>query len=316
MRNDNKKSPGSLLEVAPDVACLQLSLVNVYLIGAPRSGPRKWVLVDTGMPTSRGAILRAAEKRFGPDVAPSAIVLTHGHFDHVGTVRELASHWDVPVYAHELELPYLTGRSDYPPPDPTVGGGALARVASRFFPESGIDLGWRAHTLPEDGRIPNLPAWRWIHTPGHTPGHVSLFRDDDRVLIAGDAFVTQRQESLLCVATRRQEVWRPPAYFTPDWSAARRSVQALARLEPAVAATGHGIPMSGPEMRAELEELAERFDLLAVPSHGRYVGHPAVADETGVVSVPPPVRDPLPWIAAAAGAALLGTALMRRRARA
>jgi glyoxylase-like metal-dependent hydrolase (beta-lactamase superfamily II) len=312
MRNNIKKSTGSVLMVAPDVACLQLSLVNVYLVGAPRSRSRGWVLVDTGMPTSRRAIERTAEQLYGIDVPPSAIVLTHGHFDHVGTVRELASHWDVPVYAHTLELPYLTGRSDYPPPDPTVGGGALATVASRFFPESGINLSWRAHPLPEDGSVPGMPGWRWIHTPGHTPGHVSLFRDQDRVLIAGDAFVTMRQESLLCVLTRRQEVWRPPAYFTPDWSAARRSVQALARLEPSVAATGHGIPMSGPEMRAELHELAQKFDLFAVPPHGRYVGSPAVADETGVLAVPPPVRDPLPWAAAAAGAALLGTALWRR----
>jgi glyoxylase-like metal-dependent hydrolase (beta-lactamase superfamily II) len=305
----------SLLNLAPDVACLQLAFVNVYFIGTPRGGARKWVLVDTGMPASRHAILRAAEQRFGLDVPPAAIVLTHGHFDHAGSVQELASYWDVPVYAHPLEMPYLTGLSDYPPPDPTVGGGFLAIVASRFFPKSGIDLSWRAHPLPEDGRVMNLPGWRWIHTPCHTPGHISLFRDDDRLLIAGDAFVTQKQESFLGVVTRRQEVSRPPAYFTPDWTAARRSVQALASLEPSIAATGHGIPMSGTQMREELHALADQFDLLAVPPHGRYVDQPAQADETGVISVPPPARDPMPWILAAAGAVgavAVGTALVRR----
>jgi glyoxylase-like metal-dependent hydrolase (beta-lactamase superfamily II) len=318
MTNASRNSRnGSLLMVAPDVSCLQLSIVNVYFVGPRSGGPRSWVLVDTGMPTSRRAIVRAAEERFGRGVPPAAIVLTHGHVDHRGTVRELASSWDVPVYAHPLELPYLTGRSDYPPQDPTVGGGFMARVASRFFPKTPIDLGWRVHPLPEDGRLMNMPGWRWIHTPGHTPGHVSLFRDDDRVLIAGDAFVTMRQESLIAAITRKQEVSRPPAYFTPDWNAAGRSVRLLARLEPNVAATGHGIPMSGPEMRRELEELAQKFELLAVPSHGRYVDRPAVADESGVVSVPPPVSDPLPLVLAAAGAAVLGTALLRRaRARA
>lgn len=311
-KTHDRNSRKGLPVVASDVAWLQLSLVNVYFVGRPRGGPRSWVLVDTGMPTSRHAIQRAAEERFGAGVPPAAIILTHGHFDHAGSVGELASHWDVPVYVHALELPYLTGRSDYPPPDPTVGGGAIARVASRFFPRSGIDLGWRVHALPEDGGVPGMPGWRWIHTPGHTPGHVSLFRDEDRALIAGDAFVTMRQESLISVLTRRQEVSRPPAYFTPDWNAARRSVRALARLEPAVAGTGHGIPMSGEELRRELDDLARRFDVLAVPSHGRYVGHPAVADETGVVSVPPPARDPLPLLFAAAGAAVLGTALFRR----
>lgn len=94
-----------------------------------------------------------------------------------------------------------------------------------------------------------MPGWHWIHTPGHTPGHVSLFREDDRCLIAGDAFVTVKQESLYAVATQEQEIHGPPAHFTPDWAAARQSVERLARLPPAIAATGHGTPMRGLEMR-------------------------------------------------------------------
>ena len=49
--------------------------------------------------------------------------------------------------------------------------------------------------LPQTGTIPGLPGWKWIHTPGHSPGHVSLFRESDRVLLAGDAFVTVRTDS-------------------------------------------------------------------------------------------------------------------------
>jgi hypothetical protein len=52
-----------------------------------------------------------------------------------------------------------------------------------------------------------------------------------------------------------------------------------------------------------------------VPPHGRYVDQPAQADETGVISVPPPARDPMPWILAAAGAVgavAVGTVLIRR----
>jgi glyoxylase-like metal-dependent hydrolase (beta-lactamase superfamily II) len=303
--------PSKVFEVAPDVACLELPLVNVCFVGERRAGDRGWVLVDTGMPTSGHAIVREAERRFGSASRPSAIVLTHGHIDHVGSVRDLAERWDVPVYAHRLEAPYLTGRSSYPPVDPTVGGGAMARVVSRFFPRSPIDLGGRLHLLNEDGSLPGMEGWRWIHTPGHTPGHVSLFRDEDRVLIAGDAFVTMRQESLIAVLTRRQEVWRPPAYFTPDWESARSSVQELARLDPSIAATGHGIPMFGTQLHSELEALARYFDEV-IPSHGRYVDQPAIADERGVVRVPPRVFDPLPPMVLGLGIlAVVGTRLLR-----
>ena len=56
----------------------------------------------------------------GAGAPPEAIVLTHGHFDHAGSALQLAEYWDVPIYAHRLEMPYLTGKADYPPPDPTI----------------------------------------------------------------------------------------------------------------------------------------------------------------------------------------------------
>jgi glyoxylase-like metal-dependent hydrolase (beta-lactamase superfamily II) len=296
-------------EIAPGLGWLQLSLVNVYLVGRPGMGP--WALVDTGMPTSGAQILRAATDLFG-DRPPAAIVLTHGHFDHRGSARQLAEHWDVPVYAHRLELPYLTGRSDYPPPDPTVGGGSLAILGSRFFPARAVDLGDRVRELPTDGGVPGMQGWRWVHTPGHTPGHVSFFRESDGVLIVGDAFVTQKQESLIGVVSRKQGIWRPPAYFTPDWEAARRSVEELSRLDPQVVAAGHGTPMDGPEMRRQLEDLARNFGHY-MPMDGRYVRQPAVADETGVVTLPPPVSDPLPLLLGLGAAALVGGAILRSR---
>jgi glyoxylase-like metal-dependent hydrolase (beta-lactamase superfamily II) len=213
-------------------------------------------------------------------------VLTHGHFDHVGALEDLAETWDVPVYAHELELPYLDGRSSYPPPDPTVGGGMLA-VLSPFFPRGPINVGKRLRTLPADGSVPGMPGWRWIPTPGHTPGHVSFWRDRDRTIIAGDAFITTKQESVYAVAKQEPEMHGPPMYYTPDWEDARVSVCKLAALEPELAVTGHGRAMKGEDMRRALHQLADNFDEVAVPEHGRYVGHPAQADASGVTYIPP-----------------------------
>jgi glyoxylase-like metal-dependent hydrolase (beta-lactamase superfamily II) len=248
--------------VAEGLHRLRVLFVNHYLCGTADA----WVLIDAGLPRSADTIVETAEESFGEGTRPEAILLTHGHVDHVGAFPDLFDRWDVPVYAHPQEMPFLTGERDYPPPDPSVGEGAMALV-SPLYPKEGIDLGSRVQALPEDGSVPHLPDWRWLHTEGH----ISFFRDEDRCLIAGDAFVTVKQESLYKVATQTQEVHGPPAYFTPDWAAAQDSVEALAALNPEGAATGHGKPMHGSRLRDGLETLVADFDRVAVPDQGRYV---------------------------------------------
>ena len=148
-------------------------------------------------------------------------------------------------------------------------------LMSKLYPRGPIDLGSRVQILPSDGSVPGFPDWRWIHTPGHTEGHISLFRERDRTMIAGDAFVTTKQESFLAVATQRPELHGPPAYYTSDWDAARESVRKLAALRPMVVATGHGRPLAGPDVADALDALARDFDRVARPSSGRYVHDPA-----------------------------------------
>lgn len=260
-------------EVASDLACRRLGIVNVAFHGRPDAGDRNWVLIDAGVFGTMNTITRAAEERFGKGARPSAIVLTHGHFDHVGVLEDLVALWDVPVYAHALERPYLDGSAAYPPPDPGVGG-MMARL-SPLYPRAPVDVSDHLRTLPEDGSVPGMPGWTWLHTPGHCPGHVSLWRAEDRAILAGDAFITTNQESAYAVAMQKSEMHGPPQYLTIDWAAARASVERLAALEPEVAVTGHGPAMRGPKMRAALHALARDFDQVAVPDGGRYVGNPA-----------------------------------------
>lgn len=254
--------------IATGVIGLRILFVNVFAV----RGEAGWTLIDAGLNGSAGRIMRWARDHFG-EMHPNAIVLTHAHFDHVGAIDTLLEAWNVPVYVHAEEIPYVTGRRDYPAPDASVGGGMMARMAA-LYPRGSINLGDRVTQLAADGTIPVMPGWRAIHTPGHTAGHVSLFRDIDRTLIAGDAFCTTKQESFFAVATQKPELHGPPAYFTTDWDAARGSVARLAALEPAFIAPGHGQPMAGVETTRALRHLADRFDDVARPEKGRYVAHP------------------------------------------
>lgn len=305
-----KKSIANKIEkVAAGVSHLKIVFVNTYFIETPDS----WVLVDTGMPYSDGKIIGFAEKIYGKEAQPAAIILTHGHFDHAGAALALAAHWDVPVYAHHLEMPYLTGKSDFAPQDPSVGG-AMAQM-SRMFPHGGYDFGSRVYPIRENGEIEEMPGWKAVHTPGHTNGHISLFRESDKTLLAGDALTTMNADSWISMATEKREFCRPPAPFTPDWSAARRSVEILADLEPNTVAAGHGQPISGADTAARLKSFARNFN---IPKHGRYVNEPAIADENGIVALPPPVADPVRQMLiggaiVAGGAAAFGLLKRRRK---
>lgn len=290
--------------VADGVSYLTIGFVNIFFIGDPGAS---WVLIDTGLPRTASWTMRAAAELFGN--APDAIILTHGHVDHAGAVDELSREWRIPVFAHTLELPYLMGRSDYPPSDSSMGG-AIAHLA-RALPTAGINLGRRVRALPEDGTVPGLDGWRWIHTPGHSAGHISLFREEDRVLIAGDAVATMDLDSWAAIAAEAPQIDRPAAPFTTDWEAAHESVRTLLKLKPKVIAAGHGVPVFGPGIEPALRALVTDFP---VPSRGRYRLRPAITDATGVVEVPPPVRDPYPiLVLGAALGAFAGAMMLRRR---
>jgi glyoxylase-like metal-dependent hydrolase (beta-lactamase superfamily II) len=285
-------SANSPYDVTNDVAGIKTFFVNVFFIGQPGIG-NSWVLVDAGLPGYANRIRNRAGQLFGPGTKPDAIVLTHGHIDHIGSLGSLLKDWQVPVYAHELELPYLQGKSGYPPPDPGIGGGFFSSI-SWLYPIGPENFGDRIRPVPANGVIPELPDWQIIPTPGHSPGHVSLFRSNDRTLLAGDALITTNQNSALSVATQREEFHGPPAYFTCDWMAARKSVQRLAELNPLALGAGHGVSVRGLALKSGLNQLVNHFENRSIPSRGRYVKKPAITDENGIVMMPLPTSYYLP----------------------
>jgi len=292
-------------EIVPGVAYLPLTIENVYFVGKPG---QPWVLVDTGTPGETARIRAAAAERYGDNSRPQAILLTHGHTDHAGSAAPLAEAWNVPIYAHPLEFPYVTDQSKYPPKDPTVGG-AMALI-SRVFPMNIVNLSGLLQPLPDGGIVPGLPDWQWYFTPGHAPGHVSYFNADKSVLLVGDAFATVNLNSFAALLTKKPEISLPSPPFTCDWDAARKSVAQLAELGPVVLGAGHGVPMSGPHIPADLRRFSETF---TPPAYGRYIGSPARTDANGIVSLPPPAPDLFPVQAAAVVALAAGARALSKR---
>jgi glyoxylase-like metal-dependent hydrolase (beta-lactamase superfamily II) len=193
--------------------------VNVYLLGD--------VLVDTGLRTSAKGIKQALN---GHTV--KAIALTHAHGDHGGSARKLSEELGLPVWvgARDREATE-TGKVVAKPPYDKPGLRVVAGLMGDF---PGVPV---ARDLHEGEEL--VAGFTVLDTPGHSPGHVSYWRESDRVLICGDVFFNMH------LITTVPGLRQPPGPFTVDPSLNRESERKLARLEPSVAGFGHGPVIEG-----------------------------------------------------------------------
>ena len=271
-RAQREVDTGMCREIAPGVHCMEtgkgISRSNVYFVQSGSS----WVLIDAAPANCGQSIRKTAKFLFGANTRPASILLTHDHPDHAGSALELARMWDCPVYVHPDEMPLvaigdLSTIEKYANPLdrwiilPLLRSMPRRRVESML---SRASLRGVVRAFDPSAAVPGLPDWECIPTPGHTPGQVAFFRTSDRVLITGDAIVTVDLNSLWGfllwgLRLNKQRVSGPPWYSTWNWRAAKESVTAVARLEPRVLASGHGVPMSGDAIARELRTFADHF---------------------------------------------------------
>jgi glyoxylase-like metal-dependent hydrolase (beta-lactamase superfamily II) len=153
------------------------------------------VLVDTGLPGQAQQIIEKMEAEGIPFSHLEAIIFTHQDLDHIGSAPELISlaQREITVYAHPLEVPFISGELPLIKTDITKRKGEkLARLPKDVIrlhqhpPRVKVDM-----LLYEWEELPYCGGIEVIFTPGHTPGHVSLYVKSSNVLIAGDAMILE-----------------------------------------------------------------------------------------------------------------------------
>lgn len=150
------------------------------------------ILVDTGIPGQLGDIEEAMKKADVSFEQLSKVILTHQDFDHIGSLNAIlnASNHAIDVMAHEEDQPYIQGEKPFLKMSPERMKTLLETLPeerAKYFLEP---ITSKVDRVISDGEIlPYCGGITVIFTPGHTPGHISLYLNESKVLIAGDAMV-------------------------------------------------------------------------------------------------------------------------------
>ncbi|ALC86946.1 hydrolase glyoxylase [Bacillus sp. FJAT-22090] len=181
-------------------------------------------LVDAGMPIMAKGIMKFINQlNAGP---LRRILLTHGHSDHVGAVKSILKNNDVPVYAHQIEIPYMEGEIVYPKRKKLESN--LAKKLSQPLLED------------KTGNMQPIGGLTPIFTPGHSPGHVVYYHEKDQILLGGDLFTS-----------KKGKLQPPMPMFTADMDQAVKSASVISKLKPKLLEVCHGNAVERPADQLE-----------------------------------------------------------------
>lgn len=197
-----------MFELAPGVrqlAGFPRNKINVYLV--------EDILVDAGTVAASRRILRQTR-----GLSLKANLVTHAHPDHFGSSRSICTKLGIPLWAGALDAPSVeSGKA-------VTGPARLSRLMGKYK----MAPGHKVDRLLKEGD--EVAGFTVLDVPGHTPGHIALWRQADRVLICGDVFFNIRRLS------------KPPGILTWSPGRNRESMRRLADLQPRLVLFGHGRP--------------------------------------------------------------------------
>ncbi len=247
---DTRVLKTNVVQVFRDVYQITFRATNLILIVED-----ELTLVDTGYKSTVRSVLAFVKSLGRRPEQLRLIVLTHGHFDHAGGVRELKRLTGARLACHRAYISDSGIPLPYPRPmQQALELRALAGLRSKLgISSADVDI-----KLQGGETLPALGGLKVIHTPGHTPGSICLLSPEHRLLIAGDA-LTRRREA---IAIARRGVSSDPAQ-------AALSAMSLAREDFDTICFGHHLPVMG-NAKARIRELEARIRVRA--SEGRRTG--------------------------------------------
>jgi len=224
-------------EIAKDVFQIPLfprQSINAYIV--------EGVLIDAGIRSSGKKLLKAIDTYGRHKIKAHA--LTHAHPDHQGASAFICDTLQIPLWCGEKDVGAMENGTVIP--DGEEAANAITRFQSRYWAGPKYQV---ARALKEGDTV---GSFRVLETPGHSPGHIVFWREEDGVLIAGDVVVNMN------LLTTIKGLHEPPAMFTSDVAQNRASIIKVAQLHPKIVCMGHGVPLTETE---ELTTLANQLKL-------------------------------------------------------
>ena len=228
-------------EIVSGVYGIGMGYVNAFFI----VGEDGLTLVDSGLAKKKDTILGAVAGAGRQPADLRHILITHHHIDHIGSLAALKEATGAKCYVHPADSPIVRGDEPQPGPNPAsllgkLAGPLLSRM-SPPAPPAAVDV-----EVGDGEELPLAGGIKAVHTPGHTPGHLSFLLPSKNVLFVGDAAANMLRLGL------------PIGMFTADREQAKESIGKLAALEFDVACFGHGRVLKG-EANLRFRRLVEKL---------------------------------------------------------